>query len=454
MDTTDNLHLLSGIFNVLDIKRNGGPPKSKKEYVLSAPILNLSNVVLKILNKTLYSQFHRQGYLLPFLLFLGTNIINLNNGFAAGSLKTLNQCDQIFNNSQGLPSTSQSPHPVYFKSDGQSIAGGIADSIKPSDIRLALKTQRSTLQRLPLEIMGSFLANFWGQIALLMNEQTIKTIKSQVSSASPNQIKLNLNFDPEKTLFHRRQTQKILADAKQSPQRIQEFLKPDSPVSSLIKITQDSGGNFIVSQNQIYLNNFKEDLNLEIALLVKKHFASIAHKTVDLIYQTSGLDPLHPESSGALLDDMVEVLRSSRGFETHLQFKKEVWELEVQWLNYWIESYVNATSLHEKRNIQKMIESGETFFLPSAGIVTTTHPFLNNHRIEYKRYFSNPFSDPLEFIKKQPNEFSGPQLEQINRYRLLIQVTKGLNEQSLIEVHAHTRQHVIYYRSQIGRAHV
>ncbi|MEZ0391811.1 MAG: hypothetical protein ACAH59_06320 [Pseudobdellovibrionaceae bacterium] len=176
---------------------------------------------------------------------------------------------------------------------------------------------------------------------------------------------------------------------------------------------------------------------------VLHRYQQMGMKTVDFVYRLSGLEKKRPLTGATMIDEVVSILKQGRGYNINLAFDPKVWALELQLMAGYYRKFQDAKTSEEKAKIIGEVNQGVDPFQPFSGVVTTDFLVPNGHPTEIKRYFHNPYEDPLGFLNLPAKN------EYLLRLKMLLQVARELSADIPLEIHAHTKVHMRLY-GQMG----
>lgn len=205
-------------------------------------------------------------------------------------------------------------------------------------------------------------------------------------------------------------------------------------INRTVKISSLTGDTKLVTvKNYSVGNNIPE---LERAIRI--YFSSSYLKLVNWVYRLSNLEKDNPASSATMMDEVAVYALQKKGFEFNLIYDNRILDIHLQRIAYIINEYEATTDILKRANALKKLEV-EIPLMPIAGVSVAFSIADTNTPVELKRYFKHEPEDPLNFADvKQKNEFK---LRHLMLYRIIEELPAG----KVIEIHAHTKAHIIAY---------
>lgn len=189
----------------------------------------------------------------------------------------------------------------------------------------------------------------------------------------------------------------------------------------------------------VSLKNFmvgKEHPELESA--IKNYFSLTYIKLVNWVYRLYNLEKNETMSSMVMMDEVSYYAANLVGFEFNLIYDKRVIEKHLQVIAKVIEDYNSTDDISVKEQVLRRFQV-EIPLMPIGGVTVASNIVNPRGPVELKRYFKNEIEDPLNLVDvKSKDEFR-------LRHAMLYKAIERLSNGQQIEIHAHTKAHVIAY---------
>lgn len=189
----------------------------------------------------------------------------------------------------------------------------------------------------------------------------------------------------------------------------------------------------------VSLKNFmigKEHAELESA--IKNYFSLTYIKTVNWVYRLYNLEKNETMSSMVMMDEVSYYAAQLIGFEFNLIYDKKVIEKHLKVIAKVIEEYEAASGADAKAQALRRLQI-EMPLMPIGGVTVVSKIVNPNAPVELKRYFKSEIEDPLGLADVKPKD------EFKLRHAMLYKAIERLPIGQQVEIHAHTRAHVIAY---------
>lgn len=173
---------------------------------------------------------------------------------------------------------------------------------------------------------------------------------------------------------------------------------------------------------------------------IRNRYQLMYIQMVNWVYRLSGLESNSALSNMKMMDEVSVYGNNMQFFDYALTFDHKVWDAQKLILTEKIDRYHAAADPQSKNAILNEIAQPTEAFLPMAGMVLAK-PFLTGTKaVELKRYFKNDLEDPFHIlgVQTKKNDF-------VVRHQMIYDVVKSLPPGTSLEIHAHTKVHIIAY---------
>lgn len=176
----------------------------------------------------------------------------------------------------------------------------------------------------------------------------------------------------------------------------------------------------------------------ELESAIKNYFSLTYMKTVNWVYRLYNLEKNETMSSMVMMDEVSYYAAQRIGFEFNLIYDKKVIEKHLKVIAKVIEEYEAASGATAKAQALLRLQT-EMPLMPIGGVTVASEIVNPNAPVELKRYFKNEIEDPLGLADVKPKD------EFKLRHSMLYKAIERLPIGQQVEIHAHTRAHVIAY---------